>query len=115
MRYTADAKVKERKGAIEESYFYRFSKQRIHLTLSKTKEEVRIGMLRELLLGHKDRKLVVNESSCPLLMRALKTAKWRYVNGIKTDQLEYDPMLYPLEAFQVAVEGVVSEKKVVGY
>jgi hypothetical protein len=83
--------------------------------LSKTSEDVRLKTIREILLGHKDRKLLVNESSCPLLVRALKTAKWKYVNGIKTDQLEYDPMLYPLEAFQVAVESAVGEKRVVGY
>jgi predicted phage terminase large subunit-like protein len=115
VRYAADASVKERKGAVQESYFYRFSKERVHLLLSKTSEDVRLKTIREILLGHKDRKLLVNESSCPLLVRALKTAKWKYVNGIKTDQLEYDPMLYPLEAFQVAVESAVGEKRVVGY
>ena len=50
-----------------------------------------------------------------ILVRALKTAKWKFVNGVKTNQLEFDPMLYPLEAFQVAVENAVSEKKTVGY
>jgi len=76
---------------------------------------LRVNMIRESLLGHKERKIIVNEINCPLLVRALKTAKWKFVNGIRTDVVESDPMLYPLPALECAIEMAVSEKQTTGY
>jgi predicted phage terminase large subunit-like protein len=115
MVYTADDSIRDRRGSAEASYFYQFGDQRIDIIPSRVKSDLRVNMLRESLLGHKERKIIIHGTNCPLLVRALKTAKWKFVNGIRTDTVESDPMLYPLPALECAIEMAVSEKQTTGY
>ena len=115
IEYTADNSIREKRGAVDQTYFYQFADERIDIIPSPTKSAVRLDLLRESLLGHLDRRVIIDEQECPLLIRALKAAKWRFANGIKTDTLEFDPNLYPLQAFECAIELALSEKETTGY
>ena len=72
VEYTADSSIRERKGAVDQTYFYQFGEERIDIIPSLTKTTIRLDLLRESFLGHQDRRIIIDDQECPLLMRALR-------------------------------------------
>jgi len=57
----------------------------------------------------------INETECPLLCRALRKAKYRLVNGVKTGAMQNSGEEYPAIALRVALEEALTKASASGY
>jgi hypothetical protein len=59
--------------------------------------------------------LIINESECPLLARALRKAKHRTAKGVKLARMDNTGEEYPVYALRIALEDAMSKATVGGY
>ena len=60
-------------------------------------------------------RLIINEHGCPLIIRALRKAKYKLINNVKTGNMANTGEEFPVYALRFALEEAMSKSSVSGY
>jgi hypothetical protein len=111
--YVGDPKVIDRHDAPKVSPIKEFRK--LHLPIKSRKKIDRNSLDAITTLLRNPEGMLIQESECPLLIRALRKASHKVNKGVKIAALDNTGEEYPLYALRVALDDALRKVKVTSY